>query len=140
MNQLLRQTFSGVFTFQRVVNGDHLTSLGRVLFENVSPHQTMVSEKGVHLLPGKRIPFYQKRIFELYPTTLTIRSADGSILHDFSTEFTGDKIPLRHLHLCKQDTYDLTIHINSENNFSFLYTIKGPCKDLNIYTEYKRKI
>ncbi len=141
MNQLLQSIFLGYYSFERYISSPQVTFTGTATFENGLDNQILYLEEGRYRLEGLEQICYQKRIFVVDASGLTIYRQDNSLLHEFRVDnMQTFPIQLTHTHHCKDDQYSLTLDIHSNNSFSMAYVVNGPSKDYRIHTDFTRRL
>lgn len=141
MNDLLERVFSGGYSFERRISSPQLSFRGSATFEKSPTNQIVYHEEGQYRLEGREQICYQKRIFVVDASSLTIYKDDNSLLHTFNVDqIQTFPFKLTHTHHCQDDRYSLTLEMNSNDTFSMAYVVKGPSKDYWIDTEFTRNL
>lgn len=139
MSQLLELIFSGYYTFERCISSPRLKFMGTATFEKGPSGQILYREEGGYSLGNVEQKCYQKRIFIVDASGLSIYKNDNSLLHEFRVDnMQVFPIKLHHIHHCKKDRYSLMLDILSNDSFSTSYVIEGPSKNYTIHTVFTR--
>jgi len=139
MSQLLVNVLSGSYTFERIVSSPHMRFNGNATFLIGNDNQILYREDGQYRMEDIEQTGYQKRIFIIEATQLSIYKSDNSLLHTFKMDnLQTFPVQLNHMHQCMDDRYSLTMDIHSNDSFRTLYVIGGPRKDYKIETVYTR--
>lgn len=137
---VLKTVFLGRFSFERYISSPHINFTGTATFEKKTDNPIIYTEQGQYQLQEIEQSCYQKRIFIIEESALSIYKSDLSPLHEFAL----DKMPvlpfrLTHTHLCLNDQYSLEMVIDSLNRFSTSYKVRGPSKNYEIHTTFTRE-
>lgn len=139
MIQLLKNLFSGHYAFERCISSSRMSFTGTATFEKGPSNQILYREEGDYRLGSVVHSCYQKRIFVVDASSLSIYKNDNSLLHEFRVDNVPEfPIKLNHIHHCKDDRYSLTLDIHSNDSFSTSYVIDGPSKNYTIQTVFMR--
>lgn len=113
--------------------------MGTATFEKGLSNQILYREEGDYSLENVEQKCYQKRIFVVDASSLSIYKNDNSLLHEFRVDnMEVLPIKLNHIHYCKEDRYSLILDLHSNDSFSTSYVIEGPSKNYTIHTEFMR--
>jgi hypothetical protein len=139
MSQLLELIFSGHYVFERRISSPRVSFTGTATFEKGPSNQILYREEGDYSLGNIEQRCYQKRIFVVDASGLSIYRNDNSLLHEFRVDnMPVFPIKLNHIHHCKDDFYSLTLDLLSNDSFSTSYVIEGPSKNYTIHTAFMR--
>ena len=133
----VKDFFSKNHTFKRIVSNPYLYFEGKTICKQLDTNIFQRKEQGSYLLSGQIQEFYQEYIFKWEDGRLFIFKKDNTLLHllDFSA-CKNFPIITEHKHFCKDDVYHIHLTIENEKIFKTLYTIKGPQKNYQIFTQY----
>ncbi len=144
------QNLEGTWRFARTLsdqaNDMFFTAGGQAVFEKMDSEQNQLyyREMGVLNLSGKQkeVSFYRKYIFRLTDEMIQVLFDDGAskgklyqalLPKQEKGQFVGTE------HLCVDDTYTGLYSFPNENEFSVVYMVQGPNKNLEIKTIYKKQ-
>lgn len=85
-------------------------------------NQILYREEGDYSLGNVEQRYYQKRIFVVDGSGLSIYKNDNNLLHEFRDDNAQEfPIKLNHGRHCRDDRYSLTLDLHSSDSFSTSY-------------------
>lgn len=127
----------GQWYFDRdISNQGHMSGSAQFTLDD-SDHTCLIyQESGIHqLIDDIETPFSQKYFYRLKNQIIEVFNARDEKMLDlaFDTDCTG-----KGDYMCALDHYAAVLEFQDKKSFTLQYTIKGPNKDYQIKTRFKR--
>ncbi|MEM8554931.1 MAG: DUF6314 family protein [Pseudomonadota bacterium] len=109
---------------------------GVAVFSQTGPQDMTYREGGRLFMPNGQVFEASRTYLWKFPATSPIQVCfeDGRLFHLLDPSELGKEIT----HLCGEDTYRGTITIDGDQEWTTIWTVKGPRKDQQLTTRYAR--